>query len=215
MGNRKAPSFIEDWRRDLLADTSFYRAVWVSVGQVGGKLETWVTVSGLIMIAAASILVGIFMPELYARTTEMYEVTTRVTAYTFTYCTSVMAFILAAYAITVTLLTEKASSELAQIIIGRRKISQFKILHFSFIFAFAVLFVGSFLSCFLYVLYMKNGILSRFSGAEWIWLKLITFNANALLLAIIVYSILLIKTVFWSVYQVIVTSLTIAAEDQD
>ena len=203
---------IDDWKADLLAEKSFGQAVRLSMGAIGGKADALLVCVMAGVVTLLSIIVGYFRPHLYAETTIMFRAVSNAATYSFIYFSSVMAFILAAYSVAVTLLSAQINKELSQIAIKNRKISQFKVLHFSFIFALFVFICGSFYSAIIYILFMDNGILYVLSDIKYTIILVITFNLGMVLLYLIFYSIFLVKTVFWSVYQVVVTSLT--AEDE-
>jgi|GEM_PF-3520007 len=200
---------IDDPRQDLSQEKSFWEAIRASIGTVGNKADALFCVC--IFVVANTLLVWACLAGNLAHPAVIAEIISKWSLITVGYSASVFGFLIAGFSIFATLTKPELFHALARIKQKGRKISEFKFIFYNYLYIFA-----------LFLLYITTSLatymLSQFGSPAWYFAKiihqrnpeLISFFSGFTLITLCsftLYTILLLKSFLWTLYQTIITAI--------
>ena len=204
-------SKITDWRKDLFSEKSLYAGAGISFSFVGGARERRFLLFLFVGMLIASVMASILRPELVANLDAQLKFLSSSSGDLFGFYSTMLGFVIAGFTILIGVMDKKNLQNLAQVKHKGRDISEFKFVYYSFILTLIVFGFGTFIFGLLHFVCKENGVAELLVATfnENIWVRSMGLILNVTSITFFVYSILMLKSFVWNIYQLVLVNVVI------
>ncbi|HAY06056.1 MAG TPA: hypothetical protein PKV67_11510 [Hyphomonas sp.] len=198
---------IDEWEKDLFKEKTLWTVLKISAPYVGDPKEVrLLTILGAIL-CGCSVLSFVAFNDWFAAAERLRSIARESIEFTAPFYVGVFGFVFAGFSIIVSLFNGEALKVLASHRDEKRPFSELKHIYFTFIYVMSVLLAGLVASFLLYTLNQEGGILGAFQQElEW-WAALLAISSIIVSVMIFLYTLLMIKSLIWSLYQLVLLSI--------
>jgi len=203
---------IENWKEDILSEKDFFSLVKKSIPIVGNNTELRHFRRACLALYVIFIAIYIFKRSWFASSNDIQKFVEIATGSLIGVYASLLGFVLAGFAIIISMFSREVFLILAKVKKKDREVSEFKFIYFSFIYTLFVFGIGLFLSFFLFILTVEDGLVEVFQARAVKTSDVFLISLAFVVVGWFIYSLLLLKTLVWNLYQLVLTGLLTAKE---
>jgi hypothetical protein len=206
---------IAEWKKDLFKEKSLWEVLRISAPHIGDPKEVRLLIIFALIVCGCSVIGFLAFHDWFTDAMRLRSIVRELIDFTAPFYVGVFGFVFAGFSIIVSLFNGEALKVLASHRDKSRPFSELKHIYFTFIYVMSVLLGGLVASFLFYMLNQESGLLGAFQKElEW-WASLLALSSILVSLLLFLYNLLMIKSLIWSLYQLVLLSVAEKSKSTD